>query len=343
MTKAPCAFSSRGLALCLTAFAAITSSASRAPTAGSDTRASTRFGVFPHSRAARRSDTERIVSLQMRALRIAGSWLAASALVIACAPKAGGGDADSGGNPGAPDVRDTFYRTVVAGRGTQGSVSGTANIVLFEPKLASQRAPGSPGSNPSSHDAGGVLYLGSSTTALKGSYDTSGSYSVAGGGYTLTGEAQGTTTSGTFTGPGGASGSFSGADIWQGGVQAYCGSYSGSASGTWNFVVDGTGGLHGTFAGNASGSLSGQATSSSVSITWSASSASGTATGAISGSSVQGSWQGSGGLQGSWQSDSSRCPGSAPTVSSSSGCVCGNLLSQTTLSACCPSGACCTE
>lgn len=99
---------------------------------------------------------------------------------------------------------------------------------------------------------GSLVITGGSTIALTGTYNASANpqLSIAGGGYAITGNysASSGVLSGSFTGPGG-SGQWT---VSAGGtaVKVFCGTYSGSGSGTWNLVLDASNNLTG--AANAS-------------------------------------------------------------------------------------------
>jgi len=89
---------------------------------------------------------------------------------------------------------------------------------------------------------GTLAIVGDGSFALDGTYDASANpqLTVIGGGYTITGTYTATNGvfSGSFSGPGGASGQWT---VSAGGgttVGVYCGTYGGSASGTWNMVLD---------------------------------------------------------------------------------------------------------
>jgi hypothetical protein len=130
-----------------------------------------------------------------------------------------------------------------------------------------------------------------------------------------------------------------------GNVNAFCGTYDGGDSGSWNFVVSASGEVTGAFDGGASGTLSGTASGDSITLSWIATDgqdATGSASGTVdSNGSVTGAWSGSVSdtqVQGTWQSGAT-CGGDQPTYSNSPGCACGNPV----INGCCPAGVCCFE
>jgi len=102
-------------------------------------------------------------------------------------------------------------------------------------------------------------------------------------------------------------GSFTGADsgefvLINGTVTVYCGTFTGDASGTWNFTIAGSG-LDGIYDdGSGPDDLTGSVSGNNVSITFSG----GTATGTISGASASGGWTASP-SSGTWSGSSSGC------------------------------------
>lgn len=248
-----------------------------------------------------------------------------AAAVVSCVACGGGGG--GGLKPG-----DNWFRAVVAGESDSGSVSGGLDAVLFDPRNASVRPAGSAVSGATTNVALGKLYLrGGRTVSLSGTWSASGRYTLSGNGYSFEGTAGTTSTKGTFTGPDDAKGDFSGENATTTETMRYCGTYRGSGSGTWNFVVSESGSVSGSFAGTADGTLSGTVGGSAVRLAWSGTAlgdpASGTAMGTIDqGSTVTGQWSGRAGssnVSGTWSSDAS-CPGpwAGPERQTKAACGC---------------------
>ena len=147
----------------------------------------------------------------------------------------------------------------------------------------------------------GCVYLGAAAcTAAAGTYNKNT-------------KALGFTTSspalvfvGTYA-SGKAEGTFSGSDagdfvVRTGTASTYCGTFTGAASGTWNFVISGTS-LSGVYDdGSGGSSLSGTVSGNSLSITFSG----GTAAGTLSGSSASGTWT-AGVDSGTWSGSNTGC------------------------------------
>jgi hypothetical protein len=209
------------------------------------------------------------------------------------------------------DVNATF-EGVIAGTSDSGPVTGSLTV-----KVDGATAQGS-----LAFATSGTTGTAPASTKLVGSAQGS-SYSMASsdGSWKMAGSVSGSKTTGTLTGPNDVSANYSAEDVSKGTITLYCGTYSGSDSGTWNFVVSGSGDLSGAFAGAALGSLSGSGNQQSLSINWSASdplagNLSGTAQGNVQDGSVSGAWSGSG-LSGTFMSDQS-CPG-APALADDDG------------------------
>jgi hypothetical protein len=235
------------------------------------------------------------------------------------------------------DVHATFVG-VMAGSSSSGPVSGSLTVkvdgamAMGTLAFASQGSAGSPGGQKAqmTGSAHGTSYSMASTD-----------------GWQMKGDVSGSKTKGTISGPNGAMAKFSGEDSAKGMVTLYCGTYSGSDSGVWNFAVGPSGELSGAFSGLVSGEISGSGSAQSVSITWSASDAlagnlSGTAQGSVSASNaVTGSWQGSG-QSGTFMSDQS-CPGAPTVVTADGGSIDTAADAGSTTSSCLASGSVCTS
>jgi hypothetical protein len=153
------------------------------------------------------------------------------------------------------------------------------------------------------HNVTGTAYVGGQTVTLTGTFDDSNNkLTVAGGGYTFSGVISTTGVNGTYVGPKGT-GAFT--LLSSGNATPYCGTFTGTASGVWNFVT-GSGTLQGSYTdskGNT-GTLVGTVDGSNkVTIT---PAGGGTATGAISGDTATGSWMSSGGM-GTWTGSATAC------------------------------------
>lgn len=224
------------------------------------------------------------------------AWVSVCLVFVFAACSGGGG----GGHPG-----DRFFRGVVAGDTTSGSF----NMALFDPEMASKREPGKPGSDPTKQEVWGEYRSkdGSETATLSGTWQGD-SFTASGGGWKFEGKTDGAELEADVTGPNGEQAKAAGIDIFEGKVGTFCGTYSGAMSGTWNFAISESGSLVGSFAGGASGSLSGSGDGNNVSMHWNApeEDASGSAKGTIDeGGQIQGTWSGNsdwGKVSGTWQS-----------------------------------------
>ena len=134
------------------------------------------------------------------------------------------GDA-TGGSPG---TTSTTFEGIIAGDSASGLLSGkisltieTASLGVGSPTLVYERT----GAAASVNVTGTLTLVGGTIINLTGSYDTGAhTLSIAGGGYTFTGTFSGGVLSGTFTTPGGGTGSFSTATPTGGGaVYSFCG------------------------------------------------------------------------------------------------------------------------
>jgi hypothetical protein len=218
----------------------------------------------------------------------------------------------------------------VTGGSSSGSISGAVDILLLDPANADRRPAGAAGAGATKQVAVGKLYLSSGATGLTGTWQSDGSYQLDGGGYSFSGDTAGAATTGTFTGPDGAKGGFSGQDSTEAKSSRFCGTYEGSAGGNWDFVISDSGALSGSFSGDASGALEGSVSGDAVNLTWSGTSflgdaASGQASGKISSSTVTGTWSGDAGgaVSGTWTSDAT-CPGpqEGPEIAKDANCPC---------------------
>jgi len=154
--------------------------------------------------------------------------------------------------------------------------------------------------------------VGDGSMTLNGTYDASANpqLTVAGGGYTITGNytAANGQLSGAFSGPGGSSGQWT---VSAGGntVRVFCGTYSGTSSGTWNLVLDASNRLFGV-ANTSKGAVQLEGSYSpggnpNTTVTFSGGSASGNVDPATGGGS--GTWSNTKGGSGTWTGSTTLC------------------------------------
>ena len=158
---------------------------------------------------------------------------------------------------------------------------------------------------------GTLTPTGGAAINLAGTYTASSKHaSVSGGGYTVVGDYTESSTlfNGTYTGPNGDHGSWA---VESGTVKVFCGSYTGSATGTWNLVLNDAGQLRGV-AQTSSGAIGlvGTYNSTSGAITVTSPDdttigASGTLNATTGGGS--GNWTVSGQAAGTWTANTNGC------------------------------------
>jgi hypothetical protein len=202
-------------------------------------------------------------------------------------------------SPSPDSTRSTVFSGTVAG----AQQSGTLEVTLQSTVASSSDSVHSRART----DASGHLTLIGvpDRISLAGTYDdVMRAVTLEGGGFSLSGQVaeDGAELSGRYTGPSGA-GVFSTLNASTATVDTFCGTYSGSGSGTWNLAL-------------SNGTVSG---------TWSPGSAGvpgGTARGTLQGSNVRGTWSGGGDrgtfrgtrqdsrLNGTWRSSQSEDSGS---------------------------------
>ncbi len=207
-----------------------------------------------------------------RRFRLLCTFVAATSLA-AC----GGGS--SGSTPATPSAAATStFQGVIAGSGGQGGTValtiqaqvGASSAVVFQlPFIATLHAQATTvGASGSVHVAGG------STIALSGTFDSSTkALSLSGGGFTFTGTLVGPVVSGTYTGPGAATGGFSSQSTASGTVTAYCGTFvtTGNAIGVFNLSVSASGAVSGVAHATIGGTpgiqyFSGQVTGTTITL-----------------------------------------------------------------------------
>jgi hypothetical protein len=267
-----------------------------------------------HSRTGSSNDGRHVVcngqSLFSKGRSMKPSYAPAASrvsLVVSLLAAACGNDSASNSNE---PPSDRFFRAVYAGSAGDGS----ANVLLFNQAMADAR--GSTVVVPEHTNAVLVeVFSEAGSGALTGTWTSSGRFTAAGaitglnpflGGatrYEVSGEFSDTELSATLTEVDPTDPEFSstseiaGVDINDGRSTAFCGVYSGSSSGAWNFVVQDTGNVRGSYS---DGPLSGQARGEQVNLDWSypnnffcSGGGGGTASGAVTGNQVlAGTWSG---------------------------------------------------
>jgi hypothetical protein len=204
----------------------------------------------------------------------------------------GCGGSDSTTGPVANGPSGTFRGTLV------GSNSRGILVIVF--------------ATPGAGTISGTLTLtGAAVVNLAGTYTSSSKHaSLTGGGYAVGGDYTPSSSqfSGDYTGPNSDHGSWA---VESGTVKVFCGSYSGSAAGTWNLVLNDSGQLRGV-AQTSSGAidLTGTYNSSSGAMTVSSpDDATIGASGTLNATSGAGSghWSVSGQQAGDWAANTNGC------------------------------------
>jgi len=211
----------------------------------------------------------------------------ASVMAVALAMVGCGGSSPTNTQPspgptgGTPT---TFTGTVV---GTTSASSGSFSVTITSSAASSAVASATPerlSNRPlSTSTASGTLTLaGGASVALSGTYDsTTNAVNLTGGGFTLIGIVSTPTGLlhaflGSFTGPNGASGTFSSLSSDQGAITPYCGQlYPGGVWGTapvpFSFELSTTGAVYGEYAaigvGLPAATFTGQITGASMTLT----------------------------------------------------------------------------
>lgn len=148
-----------------------------------------------------------------------------------------GGCKDESNPAGTAQTNSTMYTGIVAG----GGISGSLTITI---PLAKTPSSGVLTAVDTVAITGILRISGDGTVSLTGIYiDTTGEFSMSGGGYVFTGFADEENITGSFTGPGG-SGIFVAEAGAPGTVRSYCGTYQdeppGTETGVFNMVINGT-------------------------------------------------------------------------------------------------------
>lgn len=224
----------------------------------------------------------------------AAHWLTivgAAFFAAACGSSSGGGNGTS-----------TTFEGVIVGDSLSGGLSGSISLTIATTSLSI--------ASPADFDLVGVEAVvnvtgtltisGGSTISLSGTYDTgTHALNVSGSGYTFIGTFNNGVLSGTFTTPGGGSGSFaSSSTSGSGNVYKFCGNAvpnGGGGGATFNLVISTGAGTANGFAYSKDGTvqLTGTASGSNWSISFTTpapASSPGTASGTFTSSSLSGTY-----------------------------------------------------
>lgn len=201
------------------------------------------------------------------------------------------------GSSGGSNNGTTAFEGVIVGDGLSGSIS--LSIETTSLSVASPAEFDISGLE-SVVNVSGTLKVGGSSITLSGTYDTgTHALSVSGGGYTFTGTFANGVLSGTFTAPGGATGSFASSSTSGGGsVYKFCGSAvanGGGGGATFNLVISTGAGTANGFAYSPDGTvrLTGTATGGNWAISFTTpapQSNAGTAAGTFTSSNLSGTY-----------------------------------------------------
>lgn len=190
--------------------------------------------------------------------------LVVSASLSGCSSTTTGSSSDDAGSTTPPSGSAVGFKGTLTGK----SESGIIDLTLPPgTKTTSVHLQGDPAPG---NVVNGTINLGNGkTVTLTGTFDSvSGTVTLSGGGYTLTGKLVGGTLSGTYTGPNGA-GSFALQSTVSGAVAVYCGTYTGSSAGNWNLVQGADNSLSGSFTDSTkggSGILTGKLTGTAIDL-----------------------------------------------------------------------------
>jgi len=182
----------------------------------------------------------------MKSIKRHASSILLSVLITLSAPGCGSGGGGGGGGA------STFEGTIAASDGKTGVLqitlpAGAAALTTDQAAAGASSVTGTL----TLADGGGVI-------ELSGSYDSgTGDLTLTGGGYAFTGSVGKGEISGTFTGPGGSTGGFTGLDSTTSTVTTYCGTFSSSEeTGVFNTQASSNGDASGT-ATNVTGPRTG--------------------------------------------------------------------------------------
>jgi hypothetical protein len=214
--------------------------------------------------------------------------VALASLCAGCSSSTDSGSS-SGGTSGVTPSSGVAFRGTLTGKGESGVIDATL-------PAGTKTASVSPlaGEAATNTVVATINLGGGKTFSLTGTYDSAtGTLTIAGGGFSLTGKLTGSTLTGTYTGPNGA-GSFALQAAVTGAVNVYCGTYvddaGGSGGGTWNLVQGADNKLSGSYTptgGTGSGLLTGTLTGAAIALQVSTG---GVANGTLAGDTINGTY-----------------------------------------------------
>ena len=239
------------------------------------------------------------------------STLVLSAFIAACSSSSStsssgsSGTTSSSGTSGTT-VTGTKFRGTLTGKGESGVIDATLPAGIKTASLDPLTDPA-----PANQVVATINLGNGKTISLTGTYDpATKKITISGNGYTLTGTLDGSTLSGTYTGPNGG-GAFALQAEVSGAVNVYCGTYesqpAGKDSGTWNLVQGADNRMSGSYTSSKgeSGLLTGTLSGTAVSLT---ASSTAVATGTVSGDSMSGTYGPSAAVvSGTWTGTKGNC------------------------------------
>lgn len=218
-----------------------------------------------------------------------------------------GGGTSGGGTAGST----TFEGTVAGNGGETGTVTVTVEttVAALNVSITSKAKAQTSGDV---NATGECIIVGDPPIPLSGTFTPSTGamdLSSSDGTTNFTGTIGSGEMSGTFTGPGGLSGGFSGLNASDSTVTTYCGTFSGGDSGVFNVQVDSSGNLSGSAiptsdTGGSPVSLSGTVTGNSIT---GESSEGNSFSGTIAGNDVSGTFEVTGGGTGTFSGSAGAC------------------------------------
>lgn len=219
--------------------------------------------------------------------------------------------------PTTPTTVGTYSGTLAGSNG----VSGALSISIAQNAQQTSSVPTALVT--STYTVTGSLVINGNIIVLTGTFDGT-TINISGANFTLAGTLSNGTLSGSFIGPNGATGSFTVSKGTNGAtVKVYTGTISGSTTGTFNIVVNGST-ITGVAVTGSAHQLTGTVTGNSISING------GTAVGSFTnnGNNCSGTWNDGQGGSGTWQGtlvDISNIKVYAGTVTGSGGSINGVL------------------
>ncbi len=252
--------------------------------------------------------------MNRKRLTWAAILLAAVALVAGCSSKS----SDNGSTTPGSEVANQTFTGGMGGAASDGSDSGILSLSFGSAPATAPTDGALPMAPAATITISGTIKIIATGAVINvtGTYDTATkSFTVSGGGYTITGTINNGVISGTYTGPGG-NGSFSLILGTRAQMTFYCGTYTVSGSdtprGKWFFGLR-QDRLNGAFSGNnvqavGGGRLYGSISGTSVDLSLIRAGVTvGSATGTLSGNDATGSWT-VGTETGTWQGSTGACP-----------------------------------